>query len=82
MAFISSYVIYFVVFSISVFFSYLYVKNTEMYAEKKLVKTKFSYAALQMFALLGVLLPLVILFTFRYGVGEDYFSYLDDYNWY
>lgn len=53
-----------------------------MYAEKKLVKTKFSYAALQMFALLGVLLPLVILFTFRYGVGEDYFSYLDDYNWY
>jgi len=82
MAFISSYVIYFVVFTISVFFSYLYVKNTEMYAEKKLVKTKFSYAALQMFALLGVLLPLVILFTFRYGVGEDYFSYLDDYNWY
>lgn len=82
MEYIGSYILYFATFSISIFFAYMYSHNYILYSSCDHVRAKTSYICLQAFTCIGILAPLIFLYTFRYGVGVDYYNYIDDFDWY
>ena len=82
MSVVRSYLIYFGIFSVAIFLAFIYGKNAEKIEKVKLVRERVKYRILQFFLLAGIFIPLIFIYTFRYDVGVDYFSYLEEFKWY
>lgn len=79
---IKSHLIYISAYLISIFFAGLYVENIKFIETLKNVYEKRKYQNIGIVVLILSFLPLIIIYTFRDGVGSDYFSYKSLFNQY